>query len=373
MTRVAMISFGPRDSTGWLARALGAHAHVDLVIPREMADYVGPELEGGVRARAFHWPRSTRPAAQVRRTAELVSMVRSLEPDVIHLQQGHHVFNLALSRLREFPLVVTVHEATTPRRPRHQRRRIPQRAMDVAFRRADRIIVHGETLRGPVERRGVEPDAIHVVPRAAPEHIEQGPGEEDGSTVLFFGRIFPYKGLEHLIEAAPLVAAEVPDARFVIAGTGQRVGRYRRLMADPGRFRVEDRFIPREERDVLFRAASVVVLPYVDAATSAVLPLVQAHGKPAVVTAVGGLPEAVDHERTGLVVPPRDPVALAAALVRLLRDPPLRARLGTAGRRRLDTENAPDRVARKTLEVYELARAPRPSPARSALPERAYT
>jgi glycosyltransferase involved in cell wall biosynthesis len=81
----------------------------------------------------------------------------------------------------------------------------------------------------------------------------------------------------------------------------------------------------------------------------------------------------VEDGRTGLVVPPRDPAALAAALVRLLRDRRLRRDLGAAGRRELDTRNAPDRVARKTLEVYELARAPRRSWARAALPERAYT
>src|SRR4051794_27914782 len=120
--RVAMISFGPRDSTGWLARALAPHAHVDLVIPREMADYVGPEIGDGVGVRAVDWPRSSHPAAQLKRTAELVRLVRSLDPDVVHLQQGHHLFNLALGRLRGLPLVVTVHEATAPRRPRHQRR-----------------------------------------------------------------------------------------------------------------------------------------------------------------------------------------------------------------------------------------------------------
>src|SRR3954469_5199254 len=86
--RVAMISFGPRDSTGWLARALAPHAHVDLVVPRGMADYIGPELGDGVAMRGVHWPRWSRPAAQARRTADLVSLVRSLAPDVVHLQQG---------------------------------------------------------------------------------------------------------------------------------------------------------------------------------------------------------------------------------------------------------------------------------------------
>jgi len=82
-----------------------------------------------------------------------------------------------------------------------------------------------------------------------------------------------------------------------------------------------------------------------------------------VATRVGGLPEFVDHGRTGFLVPPGDEAALAEAIVRLLRDPRLRRELGAAGRRRLETLHSPEAVARQTLAVYERARAPR-APAR---------
>ena len=127
-------------------------------------------------------------------------------------------------------------------------------------------------------------------------------------------------------------------------------------MHHPNRFEIHDRFVSRQERDDLFRRASVVVLPYASASSSAVIPIAYAHGRPVVVTDVGGLPGDVEDGRTGLVVAPRDPAALASALVRLLTDADARRSFGDAGRRKLERENAPEVVAGAALEVYALAR-----------------
>ena len=126
-------------------------------------------------------------------------------------------------------------------------------------------------------------------------------------------------------------------------------------MADPSRFTIINEFVSIERRGELFAAADVVVLPYIEASQSGVIPLAYAAGKPVVVTAVGGLPEAVEDGRTGLVVAPRDERALADAVVRLLDDPVLARELGAAGRRKLDAEWSPARVAEQTLRVYRAA------------------
>jgi glycosyltransferase involved in cell wall biosynthesis len=197
---------------------------------------------------------------------------------------------------------------------------------------------------------------VHVVPHVAIESADhQRVGDDDGRTVLFFGRIWPYKGLDYLIRAEPLITSRVPQARFVIAGQGEKLSRYREMMRDPGRFTVIDEFVSRKRRDELFAAATVVVLPYVEASQSGVVPLACAHEKPVVATSVGGLPEAVDDGRTGFVVPPRDERALADAVVRLLEDPALRRAMGAAGRRKLEREWSPNKVAEGTLQVYDLA------------------
>ena len=78
-------------------------------------------------------------------TASLVRQIRAFQPDVIHFQQGHTWFNFALPLLKSIPLVITIHD------PRHHvgdraSRITPQQIMDFGFRRADHVIVHGETL-----------------------------------------------------------------------------------------------------------------------------------------------------------------------------------------------------------------------------------
>src|SRR5512146_668340 len=97
-------------------------------------------------------------------------------------------------------------------------------------------------------------------------------------------------------------------------------------MVHPDRFLVLNDRICDEQRAELFRNASVVVLPYIEASQSGVVPLAYQYGKPVVATHVGGLPEAVENGRTGLVVPPRDERALASAILRLLGDAELRQR-----------------------------------------------
>jgi glycosyltransferase involved in cell wall biosynthesis len=265
-------------------------------------------------------------------------------------------FNLALPWLRYCPLVVTVHD------PRHHvgdvvSRKTPQMLMDFGFRRADRIIVHGEILKRQVrEALNISAERIHVIP-----HVAIGPAEEctivpnESKQILFFGRIWKYKGLEHLIRAQPLITAAVPDAKIVIAGEGEDFEPYRRLMDRPDRFIVHNRYIPGPERDQLFRSASVVVLPYIEATQSGVVPLAYAFGKPVVATNTGALSEAVDDGITGRLVPPANPVALAAAVVDLLRNPAQRHAMGAAGRHKLDAEWSPSVVARQTLAVYRRA------------------
>jgi hypothetical protein len=127
------------------------------------------------------------------------------------------------------------------------------------------------------------------------------------------------------------------------------------MMRDPSRFTVLNGFIPNAQRAELFARAAVVVLPYVEASQSGVVPVAYAAGKPVVATSVGGLPEVVEDGRTGLLVPPGDHRALADAIACLLEDPAARDDMGSAGRRKLEREWSPQVVAEQTLHVYEKA------------------
>jgi glycosyltransferase involved in cell wall biosynthesis len=127
------------------------------------------------------------------------------------------------------------------------------------------------------------------------------------------------------------------------------------MMTNPGRFTIQDEYISDERRAELFSHASVVVLPYVEATQSGVIPVAYSFGKPVVATTVGGLPSQVDHGETGFLVAPRDPDALAMATVELLCNRDLRRRFGATGKRKLTVEANPDTVARETSKVYHLS------------------
>jgi glycosyltransferase involved in cell wall biosynthesis len=135
--------------------------------------------------------------------------------------------------------------------------------------------------------------------------------------LLFFGFIREYKGLEYLLRSMPLLLKEFP-IHLVIAGE---------VWGDPAPYteliqKLEissqvtflNRYVPNEEVSVLFDAADLVVIPYVSATQSGVVQLSYAFGKPVVVGNVGGLPEAVEDGKTGYLVPPRSPEAIAHAI-----------------------------------------------------------
>jgi len=331
---------------------------VHLVVPRRTAAYIRDDIGADVLLEPFERPTpiGLDVPTWYRMCREVVARIRGVHPDVVHLQQGDPVFNLALRWLRRYPLVVTVHEPSLRGRPRRGRVRFPHWMLTRAFRRGDRLIVYSEYARAELEHLGLPAARIHLTSRPRPVFESARGGEQATEPkVLFFGRIWPYKGLEYLIQAEPRVSAEIPDVKFVIAGAGESLERYRPLVRNPERFEVRNYEVSKHERDALFAQASVVVLPYVDAYSSAVVPIAYLNRKPVIAASVGGLPEAVEDGRTGLLVEPRDPAALAAALVRLLSDERLRRELGEAGRRRLDAESAPELVARATLDVYRLA------------------
>jgi glycosyltransferase involved in cell wall biosynthesis len=354
--KVAFLSYDHPEYCIRLASALAGDNDVLLLLPGELAEGHLARLHPDVHYVPFHKPRLREPLAQLRTAWDLARSVRRFDPDVLHVQQGHMWFNLALPLLSRYPLVVTVHDAQHHVGDRNSQR-TPQAIMDLAYRQADELIVHASQLADLLERRlHVDPAEVHVIPHVVLGQDGAGPaaGEEEG-LVLFFGRIWPYKGLDYLIRAEPAITAQVPDARFMIAGAGEDLARYRQMMQHPDRFVVLNYEVPDETRAELFARASVVVLPYIEASQSGVIPVAYNAGKPVVATAVGGLPAMVEDGRTGYLVPPCDESELAQAVVRLLRDPDLRHEMGRNAKRKVQSECSPEVIAVQLLDVYRQA------------------
>jgi glycosyltransferase involved in cell wall biosynthesis len=151
---------------------------------------------------------------------QILKQITRFGPDVVHFQKGHLWFNLALPLLQRYPLVLTIHDPKYHVGDRESQK-TPQMIIDFGHRRADQIIVHGEQLKQVVvDELGISGEIVHVVPMIAPGDSQaQGQVQEDEHLVLFFGRIWEYKGLEYLIQAEPLITAQVPEARIVIDGS----------------------------------------------------------------------------------------------------------------------------------------------------------
>lgn len=136
---------------------------------------------------------------------------------------------------------------------------------------------------------------------------------------LFFGFVRPYKGIEVLLAAMPGVVQVLPEVHLTIAGEWwSAAGDPQTLVPSTLKPHITllNRYVTNEETAALFHAADAAVLPYRSATQSAVVQVAFGFGVPVITTNVGGLPEAVTHEVSGLVVPPNDPDALADALIR---------------------------------------------------------
>jgi glycogen(starch) synthase len=177
------------------------------------------------------------------------------------------------------------------------------------------------------------------------------PGQQ---IVYYVGRLVPEKGLSVLIDAVPRVLQEWPGVRFVLAGDGFYADELRAQAAQrgvsanvllPGR-------ISDDVRDSLYMVSDCAAFPSLYEPFGIVALEAMAAGCPVVVSDVGGLAEVVEHEETGLKVPPNDPDSLARAILETLRNPRAAAtRVQNAGRVVREQYNW-HRIAGMTIDVY---------------------
>jgi starch synthase len=324
-----------------------------LLLPEQEIGSHLAKLHEAVHLFTFQKARLRKPVQQLRMIRTIFREIQDFAPDVVHYQGAHPWFDLAFPLLRRYPLAFTIHDYRT-----HPGDRISKKTpfwMEMFSRvRADELIVHSRHVQELVTREWPGcAKKVSVIPHIQIGHEFSSVGiEEEEHLILFFGRIWEYKGLEYLIRAEPWITARVPDARILIAGQGEDFSRYSRMMTHPDRFVLDNDFIPEERVAEYFRRASLVVLPYTEASQSGVIPIAYSAAKPVVATNVGGLPEMVEHGRTGYLVAPRNEVQLADAITRLLLDKELRQQMGASGKRKIEVECSPAVIARKTMDVY---------------------
>jgi glycosyltransferase involved in cell wall biosynthesis len=301
---------------------------------------VGPEVELATLEGRVRSLRGWTQAVALRRA------LRDGSPQVVHLQES--IANdprlLLAAGVRRRRFAFTVHDPV--RHPGDQASWWTVRTNIALARAAGLVFVHGEALREELIEIAAPRAPVVVIPHGV------DPGERAPlpgcRSILFFGRISHYKGLDVLLDAMSAVWREMPDARLLVAGAGEIADHP--ALAD-SRVRVRSGHIPDAEVAELFKACDCIALPYRQASQSGVGSRIKPFARPLIVTDVGALPELVA-DGSGLVVPSEDPGALAGALVSVLSDTALATRLGAAGAATAEREGSWDVIAERTLDAY---------------------
>lgn len=279
-------------------------------------------------------------------------LIRQRPVDVVHahwlLPQG------LVARLvrRRLPLVVTSHGGDLF----GLRGRMLTSLKQAVAADADAMTVVSSAMREEAARIGLRPPAMQVLPMGVDlrERFVPAPGvARDPDMILTVGRLVPKKGLRHLLDAMPQVLRERPAARLEIVGFGPEEAALRaqaeRLgLADRIRFRGA---VAQHELPALYRRAALLAAPFIrdERGDQEGLPVVLMEaigcGCPVVVGDVAGIDDLLGDAKREVVVDPRDPAALAGAIVASLSDPRLAAersaRIRTAAEAKVDW----DRIA----------------------------
>lgn len=342
-----------------LAESLSALGHnVTLGVRRE-TDLARHCEARGLPHIALGFTSRFSPASESRDLIDLRALVRREGIDVIHAHRGKdHWIGAALGSVTGLPLMRTRH-VVTPVKPHAANRWL--------YRKATRHLVSvsraAEASLGPLLQLVREHevilsavDSVRFSPDRRQEPRDADAASEDVIRIGQIGRFQAVKGYKYMIAAAEIVARAEPRARFVIAGrNSDRAERYMRAAREAGfadRLAVHDHV---EDLPSLMASLDIGVVASVGSEGSSRVCLeYMASGAAVVATSVGGIPDLLDAdgEKLGELVPPRDADALAAAILRLVKDRDLRRTRAERAREIARTRHDPAAWARRFERIY---------------------
>lgn len=281
--------------------------------------------------------------------------VRKDRPEIVHIQPQFYLVDwhiLPHLKKTNTKLVLTVHDVIPHKFYTRHFGWLELLILQYIYNKADRLIVHAETNKQQLLANfSVDEHKVVVIPHGeyslagiSEETSEKGARstlnlDDNDKVILYFGYIRRIKGIDVLLKAFDRVAENFPDTVLMITGSviqGESFSEYRRMI-DEMKYRSKVKcfikYVDHKDVQLFFRAADIVVLPYVQFhSQSGVLHLAQGFGKPVIATDVGGLPEVVDEGKTGVVVGAGDVEGLAMAMTHLLENDSLRVEMGQRAR-----------------------------------------
>lgn len=304
-------------------QALSAHCDVRVVVDAAnlsnecgtTAGLIAPD----VRVRAVPTRRGIRGWHRIAWTYAVARELLLFRPDIVQFEEtvSRTLRGLFRRARRAAPVVLRVHDVETHKGSDSRMPAAMRDDRNWMRANADLVMVHGRFCYDAFTARHATPtiETVHGIILPPDAYREPVPG-----SILMFGRMEAYKGLDTLIAALEILSAHGVGPVVTIAGRGPEIARLRPRLDALANVRVLDGFVPFDRLAELFQDAEIVVVPYKGATQSGVAAAGFANHRIVVASDVGRLPDVVTHENNGLLVPPDDPVALAAALRRLQED-----------------------------------------------------
>lgn len=383
--RVALLTGGSDKPyvIGLTKELLSKGACIDLIGSNELDC---PELRGMASLNFFNLRGDQRSDADLltktsrilKYYARLIGYAATAKPKIFHILWNNkfEVFDRTLLmlyyRLLGKFVLLTAHNVNAAKRDSRDSF-LNQITLRIQYRLANRIFVHTEKMKFELTQEfGVKESQVTVIPFGINDTVPKSElssveardrlGIKNGEkAILFFGRIRPSKGLEYLIAAFQQLSSKHNAYRLVIAGRPDNCESYWSAVQNSiaedvraGRIILRSEFVPDAETEIYFKAADVLVLPYLSIYQSGVLFLAYSFGLPVLASDVGGLKDEIVQGRTGFSFKPEDTVDLAKAIETYFFSE-LSADL--SHRRKEISEYAKDRyswdkVGRITIEVY---------------------
>lgn len=295
--------------------------------------------------------------ASIVTSLKIVHDARAFCPDLIHLETTSGRLLWALPSLRKIaPIVVTVHDPI-PHSGEKPLKKLLIRML--TYRQISRYILHNKSQTSDfLTHYKVPHSQIAYTPlgeyQIYPHYLNQTINS-DPKTVLFFGRISPYKGIEVLFQSIPLICEKLAGVHFIIAGSAIPGYTLPPLpaLSNGGTIELIQDYISTEKLAELFSRATIVACPYIDATQSGVVMVAYTFNKPVIATDTGGLPEYVQDGLTGRLVPPGNASLLTEAAIDLLTDESARRKMAAHIRQKCDTVYNWQTISAQTNQIYQ--------------------
>lgn len=328
------------------------HAAVDLACAQSKMGYSTCVVSGGGDFDAlldkngvetFFLEQQRRPVVLLKSMLALSRHLRRWKPDIVHAHMmTSAVLSFPLCKLGSIPLITTVHNEFEK----------SARLMGLGTR----VIAVSEAVGASMLRRGVAEAKLRVVLNgtigsARFEGRDRSPAPLSHPSILFVGGLHPRKGLPDLLEAFRLAHTEHPQAHLYVAGGGPFAQTYQQLAAETG---CGDAIVfvgATDDPFPLMAGADIFVLPSHADPAPLVLSEAREAGCAIIATAVDGIPQLLDSGTAGILVPPRNPQALAKALCSLMDNPEELRSWRQRSQQGIEHLSI-SRVARETMEIY---------------------